>query len=160
MFCLLRVCLPWLLWHCNTQPCEWACVYVSKATVPPVSAVTSRILIAYCHLTHGEFLCRQLSSGAMTAGEGERGSAMCCRLSCGTTNQKPHADVLLPPAFMLIHHSKVTSHCSWWSRIVDQHLIAIVSECSHQSPSHTEGQFCIHFICKWLSDSICTSHQT
>lgn len=35
----------------------------------------------------------------------------------------------------------------------------LVSECSHQSPSHTEGQICIHFICKWLPDSICMSHQ-
>lgn len=83
-------------------------MYVSKATVLTGSAVTSYVLVAYCHLTHGKFLCHQLSSGAMMPDEGERESAMCCRLSCGTTNQKPNADVLLPPVPVVNHHSRVT----------------------------------------------------
>lgn len=157
MFCLFHVCLPWMLWPCKTQPCKWACVYVSKAS-------PTRIC---CHKPYFDCLLPfdswrvSLLSAIIWSSEGEWGSTVCCRLSYSTRNQKPHADVLLPPAFMLIHHSRVTgggSHCSWQSRMVDQHLRTIVSECSHLSPSHTEGQICVHFICKWLPDSICMLH--
>lgn len=104
MFCLFHVCLPWMLWPCKTQPCKWACVYVSKAS-------PTRIC---CHKPYFDCLLPfdswrvSLPSAIIWSSEGECGSTVYYRLSCGTSNQKPHADVLLPPAFMLIHHSRVT----------------------------------------------------
>lgn len=62
---------------------EHVCMWVRP--VLPGSAVTSHILIAYCHLTHEEFLCCQLSSGAVRV-SGEAQCVAGCPIAQGTRN--------------------------------------------------------------------------